>query len=294
MEFAALTAHVPEIPLKPGLYVTATPIGNAGDLTVRALQVLKSCDQILCEDTRVTAKLLALYGLKKPLHAYHEHNGARERPRILAAISEGKALALVSDAGMPLISDPGLPLLAAVREAGQVVEVLPGANAALTGLCLSGLATDRFTFLGFLPAKEGGRKQAIRECAQIRGTLIFYESPKRLASSLASLAEILGDREAAVCRELTKKFEEIRRGGLAALAAHYEAAGAPRGEVVLVVEGADEAVGFDAAALDAALLKALAGARLKQAVEEVTALSGLPRKQVYDRALALKNQDLEP
>ena len=293
MDFARITDAVPEARLKAGLYVTATPIGNAADLTLRALQVLKSVDAILCEDTRVTAKLLALYGISKPLLAYHDRNGERMRPQILADLEAGKALALVSDAGLPLISDPGFPLLRAVRDHGHRVEVLPGANAALTGLVQSGLGTDRFFFGGFLPSKAKARQDTLREISTIRGTLIFYESPKRLATVLGDIAAALGDRDVAVTRELTKKFEEIRCGKPKALAELYEQEGAPRGEVVLVIGPPADRPEMDEAALLVALEEAMQTRRLKEAVADVTALSGLPRKQVYDLALKLKRRGTE-
>lgn len=288
LDLPKITQAVPQTKLAPGLYVTPTPIGNAGDLTLRALLVLKSCDEILCEDTRVTSKLLSLYGIAKPLTAYHDRNGERIRPRVLQKLEEEKALALVSDAGLPLISDPGFPLLKAVRAAGHNIEILPGANALLTGLAHSGLAPDRFFFGGFLPSKKGARVKELSELGDIRGTLIFYESPKRLAAVLGDVAEALGNREVAVCRELTKKFEEVRRDKAEALAQVYAEEGAPKGEVVLVIAPPEERVSFDDGQLEMALLEAMADMRLKEAVAEITELSGLPRKRVYDMALALK------
>ena len=214
-----------------GLYLVATPIGNTGDITVRALELLKSCDAIACEDTRVTAKLLTRFGIRTPMLPYHEHNAAQMRPQLLARLAAGQVLALVSDAGTPLISDPGYKLVRACIEAGVAVTALPGANALLTALQLSGLPSDRFLFCGFLPNKTAARRAAIAELAAVPATLVMYESAQRLAGLLADLAEELGPRPAAMARELTKLFEEVRRGSLPELAAHYAAAGPPKGEV---------------------------------------------------------------
>ena len=273
----------------PGLYLVATPIGNTGDITLRALEVLKSADLIACEDTRVTAKLLNRFGIHAYTQPYHEHNAAAMRPKLLERLREGQVVALVSDAGTPLISDPGYKLVQAVVEAGLAVTALPGANAVLTALQLSGLPTDRFLFLGFLPNKSAGRRAAIDQVAGLGATLVCYESAQRLAALLADLAETLGPRPAAVARELTKLFEEVRRGSLPELAAHYAAAGPPKGEVVVVIgpPADSEAETLDEAGLDAALRRALATSSLRDAVAEVARLSGQPRKTVYARALVL-------
>ena len=228
-------ARVAAPPLAPGLYVVATPIGNLGDVTLRALAILAAADAILAEDTRVSRTLLARYGIETPLSPYHEHNAAEARPRALRRIAEGQALALISDAGTPLVSDPGYKLVGEALAAGLAVTAAPGASAALAALCVAGLPTDRFFFEGFLPPKSAARRERINALARVPGTLVFYEAPSRLAETLADLATELGSRPAAVARELTKLHEEVRRGTLDALAAHYCAAGAPRGEIVVVV-----------------------------------------------------------
>jgi 16S rRNA (cytidine1402-2'-O)-methyltransferase len=274
--------------LAPGLYVTATPIGNARDITLRALDVLKGVDLIAAEDTRVTSKLLAIHGISKPLTAYNDHNAARERPRLLARLRDGARIALVSDAGTPLVSDPGFKL---VREAIQEklpVHALPGASAALTGLVLSGLPSDRFLFAGFLPSKAGERQSALEELKTIRATLIFFESGPRLAESLKQMAEVLGTRNAAVARELTKLHEELRRGTLAELAQSYENAPTPKGEVTLLVSP-PHAAQADMTAVDAALDAALEFMPLKPASEMIANLTGVSRKDVYARGLEKKN-----
>ena len=273
----------------PGLYLVATPIGNTGDITLRALETLKGADLIACEDTRVTAKLLTRFGIHAHAVPYHEHNAAAMRPRLLEKLREGQVVALVSDAGTPLISDPGYKLVQAVVEAGLPVTALPGANALLTALQLSALPTDRFLFLGFLPNKSAARRAAIEEVAGLGATLVCYESAQRLAALLADLAGALGPRPAAVARELTKLFEEVRRGTLPELAAHYAEAGPPKGEVVVVIgpPADSEAETLDEAGLDAALRQALAASSLRDAVATVARLSGQPRKAVYARALAL-------
>jgi 16S rRNA (cytidine1402-2'-O)-methyltransferase len=280
-------------PLAPGLYVVATPIGNLSDITLRALDVLAGADLVLCEDTRVTAKLLGRYAIKASLQAYYDHNAETVRPRVLARLAEGAAVALVSDAGTPLVSDPGYKLVVAATEAGHRVFPVPGASAVLAALVAAGLPSDRFFFEGFLPAKAGERRTRIAELAAIPATLVLYESGPRLAASLADLAAELGDRPAAVCRELTKLFEEVRRAGLDQLAAHYSEAAPPRGEIVIVVgpPGEKPIAGEE---LDARLEVALASATLKDAVARVTAETGLKRNAVYARALALAGKRAKP
>lgn len=226
--------------LAPGLYVVATPIGNAADITLRALSVLREVDAIACEDSRVTAKLLARHDIRAKLMAYHEHNAARVRPQILARLAAGGRIALVSDAGTPLVSDPGYKLVRGCIEAGIPVVPLPGPSAPLAALVLSGLPSDRFLFAGFLPAKAAARRKIFSELAAVPATLLFFESAQRLSESLADMADVLGDRPAAVAREITKLFEECRRGSLAELAAHYRDAGPPKGEIVVVCGGATE------------------------------------------------------
>ena len=281
-------AAIERISLASGLYVVATPIGHLGDVTLRALATLNSADLVLCEDTRVTRKLLDRYGLTPRLLAYHEHNAASVRPKILAELKAGRAVALVSDAGTPLISDPGYKLVAEALDAGFRVYPVPGASALLAALVSAGLPTDRFFFEGFLPAKAGQRKNRIAELKTIPSTLLFYETGPRLAESLRDLADVLGARMAAVCRELTKVFEETRRGTLGDLASHYEASGAPKGEIVIVVSSPDPATtNVSAEELDEKLLRALKRGSLKDAVAEVTEQTGMKRREIYARALAL-------
>jgi 16S rRNA (cytidine1402-2'-O)-methyltransferase len=274
--------------LPAGLYVTATPIGNAADITLRALEVLKSCDLIAAEDTRVTAKLLAIHGIAKPLAAYNDHNAARERPKLLAKMRQGARIALVSDAGTPLVSDPGFKLVREAIAEGLPVHALPGASAVLTGLALAGLPTDRFLFAGFLPAKQGMRQSALRGLKDLRATLVFFESPQRLSETLGDMAEIFGTRTAAVAREMTKLHEDVRRGLLRELAAHYENAGAPRGEVTLIVSPPHD-IEADTARIDSALDKALAFMPVRPAVDLVADMLDAPRRVVYARALEKKN-----
>ncbi|HTT96438.1 MAG TPA: 16S rRNA (cytidine(1402)-2'-O)-methyltransferase [Rhizomicrobium sp.] len=274
--------------LAPGLYVTATPIGNAADITLRALKVLAGCDQVAAEDTRVSAKLLAIHGISKPLTAYNDHNAVRERPKLIAQLRQGARIALISDAGTPLISDPGFKLVREVIAEGLPVHAIPGASAVLTGLALAGLPTDRFFFAGFLPARSGERKTALAELKAIRATLVFFESAQRLAESLADMVEVFGIRTGAVTRELTKLHEEVRRGLLSDLLAHYEKAGAPKGEVTLIVSPPHE-VQADMGRIDSALDKALAFMPVRAAVDLVSEMLEAPRKIVYDRALEKKN-----
>ncbi|HYL50125.1 MAG TPA: 16S rRNA (cytidine(1402)-2'-O)-methyltransferase [Stellaceae bacterium] len=273
--------------LAPGLYLVATPIGNLADVTLRALDVLRVADAVLCEDTRVTAKLLARYGIAAVTQPYHDHNAERVRPAVLARLKAGAVLALVSDAGTPLVSDPGYKLVRAALADGIAVTVVPGASAALTALLGSGLPPDRFLFAGFLPPKAAARRRALEEIKDIAATLIFYESAPRLAESLADMAAILGPRPAAVARELTKLHEEVRRDDLASLAAHYHVAGPPKGELVLVVGPPAPAAATDTE-IDRALGAALVHKSLREAVDDVAAATGARRRQVYARALALK------
>lgn len=276
-------------PLEAGLYVVATPIGNLRDITLRALDILAAAHRVYAEDTRVAMKLMDAYGLKPRLGAYHEHNAEAMRETILSALEKGESVALISDAGTPLISDPGFKLARAVIDAGHRVFPIPGASALLAGLVVSGLPTDRFLFAGFLPPKQGARRAAISEVADADATLIFYETGPRLAESLADMAEVLGSRPAVVARELTKLFEEARRAPLGELAAHYAGAGAPKGEIVVIV-GPPEAKGeVSDAALDAFLLRALSRG-VKEAASEAARDLGVPRKRAYARALELKDR----
>ncbi|MCB1488133.1 MAG: 16S rRNA (cytidine(1402)-2'-O)-methyltransferase [Bauldia sp.] len=279
-------------PIEPGLHVVATPIGNLGDMTLRGLGTLAAADLIACEDTRVTRILLDRYAISRPLIAYHEHNAAAQRPRILAELAAGKAVALVSDAGTPLISDPGYRLAAAVIEAGFAVIPVPGASAMLAALVASGLPTDAFYFAGFLPQKQGPRQKRLAALKTVPGSLVVYESPRRLAACLADMAAVLGgDRSAAVARELTKTFEEMRRGTLAGLAAEYEGEETPKGEIVVVVGPPGEDAAPDAADIDELLAGLLETGSVRSAADEAAALTGLPRRDLYQRALALKNRD---
>ncbi len=282
-------AEPPVGPLAPGLYLVATPIGNARDITLRALDTLRAARIIAAEDTRVTGKLLQRYGIATPLMPYHDHNAAEMRPRILARLAQGEAVALVSDAGMPLISDPGYKLVRAVVEAGHGVTAVPGASAALTGLVLSGLPTDRFLFAGFLDAKGGPRRRALAELAAVPATLVLFEAGPRLAESLADMAAVLGDRPVAVARELTKKFEEVRRGRLAGLAAAYGGEPPPKGELVVVI-GPPEAAAAPVS-MDALLAEALGRMSVRDAADTVAAATGQPRRVVYARALALARRE---
>ncbi|HEY3918541.1 MAG TPA: 16S rRNA (cytidine(1402)-2'-O)-methyltransferase [Stellaceae bacterium] len=274
----------------PGLYLVATPIGHLRDVSLRALDLLAAADLVACEDTRVTEKLMARYGLKAPRLAYHEHNAERMRPLLIERLKAGAVVALVSDAGTPLVSDPGFKLVRAAVAEGIAVTALPGPSAALAALVLSGLPSDRFLFQGFLPPKAAARRRVLGEIAGLSATLVFFETAPRLAAALADMAAVLGDRPAAVARELTKLYEEIRRGSLAELAAHYTEAGAPKGELAIVVGGASAealraAVTSDA--LDAALDAALATMSVKDASAAVAAATGRPRREVYQRALIL-------
>ncbi len=268
-----------------GLYLVATPIGNLGDITLRALEVLAGCDVIACEDSRVTRKLAERYGIATPLTPYHEHNATEARPKLLARLAAGQAVALVSDAGTPLISDPGYKLVRAAAEAGHPVTALPGASALLAGLTLSGLPTDRFYFEGFLPAKQAARQKRIAALGGIPATLVLFESGPRLPAALADLAAGLGARAATVCRELTKLHEEVRRGDLATLARDYAEGRETRGEIVIVVAPPQEQDGE--VDVDALLRGALTRVSLKDAVGEVALATGQPRRAVYQRALEL-------
>ncbi len=273
--------------LEPGLHVVATPIGNLRDITIRAIETLAAADLVACEDTRVTRRLVDHFGLDVKLAPYHEHNAAEMRPKILARLAAGQAVALVSDAGTPLVSDPGFKLVEAAREAGLPVIPVPGPSAPLAALAAAGLPTDAFFFDGFLPVKTAGRRQRARTLAGIPGTLIFFESGPRLAASLADLAAELGPRAAAVCRELTKAHEEVRRGTLADLAAHYAGAADPKGEIVVLVGPPGPAPAPAADDVDAMLRTALGEVSVKDAAARVAEATGLPRRELYQRALAL-------
>ena len=279
-------------PLAPGLHIVATPIGNLRDISFRALATLAAADAILAEDTRTSKTLLAHYGISTPLLPYHEHNAAQMRPKVLAKLREGGKLALISDAGTPLVSDPGYKLVAELVAEGLPVTGIPGPSAVLAALVLAGLPTDRFFFEGFLPPKSGGRRTRLTELAAIPGTLVFFESPRRLAEMLADAAAVLGARRGAVARELTKFYETVRRGTLPELAAHYESEEEARGEIVVIIgpPGAADLVTSDEA-IDERLRAAMAKVSLKEAVAQVAAETGQPRRKVYARALELTRDD---
>jgi 16S rRNA (cytidine1402-2'-O)-methyltransferase len=272
--------------LSAGLYIVATPIGNLSDMSPRAADMLREADVIAVEDSRVTAKLLAHLSLKKPMIPYHDHNADRVRPELLARM-QSEAVALVSDAGTPLISDPGYKLVRDARAAGIPVTTAPGPCAAVAALTLAGLPTDRFLFLGFLPVKAAARETVLREIADVRATLILYESGPRLGATLQALADVLGERDAAVVREITKKFEEIATGTLGTLVERYREA-PPKGEIVIVVAPPGERAVPEEADIDAALREAMARLSPSRAAAEVAEKLGAPRRQVYERALALK------
>ena len=273
-------------PLSPGLYIVATPIGNLGDLSPRAADVLARADVLAVEDSRVTAGLLRHIGVKRPMLPYHDHNAEGVRPGLVERMTR-EAVALVSDAGTPLISDPGYKLVRAARAAGHLVVTIPGPCAAIAALTLAGLPTDRFLFLGFLPPKAKARADAVAEIAGVRATLVLYESGPRLAACLMALADGLGDREAAVTREISKRFEEAVTGTLSTLATRYADA-PPRGEIAIVVSPPGEAVAASEKDADTALTEALTRLPASQAAGEVAKRLGLDRKALYARALAMK------
>jgi 16S rRNA (cytidine1402-2'-O)-methyltransferase len=276
-------------PLPPGLYVVATPIGNLADISLRAVAALFRADVLYCEDTRHSRILLAHYGIARATRPYHEHNAERERPRVLAELAAGKSVALVSDAGTPLISDPGYKLVREAIAAGRAVTSLPGASAVLTALASSGLATDTFLFAGFLPPKQKARQTRLAELKSVPATLVFFEAPSRLADSLSDIAAVLGAREAAVARELTKLYEEIRRGTPAELA-RWAAEAPPRGEMVVLV-GPPVAEAVTDEAIIARLTILLGHMSLSDAARSVAQELDVPRGRAYDLALALKGND---
>ncbi len=275
--------------LDPGLYIVATPIGNLRDITLRAIDTLRAADEILAEDTRVARRLMDAHDIRAKVTPYHDHNGAKRRPEVLQKLSEGAVIAQISDAGTPMVSDPGWKLAREALEAGYRVIPLPGASALLAGLVASGLASDRFMFCGFLPPKSVARQREFKELAAVPATLVFYESGPRLSDCLQDAAETLGaEREAAVCRELTKLFEETRRGSLQSLADHYAENGPPKGEIVVLI-GPPVKTQADEETIDSALRQALETQSVKQAAAEIADMFALPKRQVYQRALALKD-----
>jgi 16S rRNA (cytidine1402-2'-O)-methyltransferase len=284
----SIDAHRITVPkAAPGLHLVATPIGNLGDVTLRALQTLAGVDVIACEDTRITRRLTERYAIAAQLKQYHEHNAEAARPRILEALAAGGSVALVSDAGTPLISDPGFKLVREVCAAGHAVHALPGPSSVLAALSVAALPTDRFFFEGFLPAKSAARRSRLAELARIDATLVMFESGNRMQDTLTDLAGIMGDRDAAVCRELTKLHEEVRRAPLAELARQADAP-ETRGEFVLVIgPPAADAEVLTSKALDDLLREQLSAHSVKDAVAHAVALSGRPRREVYARALEL-------
>ncbi|WP_439547085.1 16S rRNA (cytidine(1402)-2'-O)-methyltransferase [Sandarakinorhabdus sp.] len=273
--------------LAPGLYIVATPIGNLGDMTARAVRVLASASLIACEDTRVTGRLLNHFAITTRMQPYHDHNAASVRPGLIARAAV-EPVALVSDAGTPLISDPGYKLVADARDAGVTVVAVPGACAAIAALSIAGLPTDRFLFAGFLPAKDKAKRDAIAELANVPATLVFYESGPRLAATLLALHDGLGDRPAGVGRELTKRYEEMVTGPLSELAARWADA-PPRGEIVVLVGPPLPAAAATADDLDSALHAALATMKVKDAARTVAEALGVSKTEAYARALVLKN-----
>lgn len=279
--------------LDPGLYFVATPIGTARDITLRALDILLSADVLAAEDTRSLRRLMELHSIPlgdRPLIAYHDHNGARIRPKLLAELASGRSVAYASEAGMPLIADPGFALSLAVQEAGHPVTCAPGASALTTALALAGQPTDRFLFEGFLPNAKGQRKTALTRLSSLDATLVFYESPKRLAAMLADCSEILGaNRPATVCRELTKKFEEVQRGSISELASVFGSRPA-KGEIVVVI-GRPVAVEVTDEALKSALVGEILSNGVKTASESVSRRFGVPRRRVYQLALTMERDE---
>ncbi|MCK5518155.1 MAG: 16S rRNA (cytidine(1402)-2'-O)-methyltransferase [Alphaproteobacteria bacterium] len=280
--------------LPSGLYIIATPIGNMEDITLRALEILRKIDILACEDTRVTGKLTTVYDLPVRKIPYHDHNAEEMRPRLIAMLKEGKRVGLISDAGMPLISDPGYKLVEQCAAENIPMTCIPGATASITALVLSGLATDKFMFAGFLSSKTSARRTALSEIKSVPTTLIFYETSPRLTKSLDDMLAILGDRPAAVARELTKKFEEVKRGSLSKLVKHYKTHGNPKGEIVIVVSAAcaDQAEIWTKEKTDKLLLDMIDkhGMSVRDASAFIAAKSGIKKRDVYQRALILQQR----
>jgi 16S rRNA (cytidine1402-2'-O)-methyltransferase len=275
-------------PLAAGLYLVSTPIGNLADITLRALSVLARADAIYCEDTRHSRALMAHYAIRAPLHPYHEHNAEAQRPRVLAELGDGKRIALISDAGTPLVSDPGFKLVREALALGHGVFAIPGPSAVLAALSVAGLATDSFHFAGFLPPRSAARQVRIAGLKALPGTLVLFESPARLAESLADLAELLGDRPAAVARELTKLHEETVRGSLRELAADFGNRSNLKGEVVILV-GPGSADAVDDATIELRLTAALEHMPLREAARAIADALGVPKGRVYDIGLRVKD-----
>ncbi len=276
--------------LPAGLYLVATPIGNLADITLRALDVLKKAHSVACEDTRVTAKLFSHYGISAPMLPYHEHNAGQMRPRILDELRAGRVVALVSDAGTPLISDPGYKLVQEARAEGLAVYPIPGASSVTAALCASGLPTNRFLFAGFLPTKVSARDTAIAELAEVRATLVLFESARRLPEALEALAKHMPERDAVIAREITKLFEEFRQGTVAQLHAHYMQAGEPKGEVVILIAPPEEKIAAYDADAEHMLMQALQSMSVREAATQVAKETGLSRNELYTHALELRGK----
>ncbi|MDQ2632642.1 MAG: 16S rRNA (cytidine(1402)-2'-O)-methyltransferase [Pseudomonadota bacterium] len=281
-------AEIAARPLEPALYLVATPIGNLGDITLRALETLTGADLLACEDTRVTRVLLDRYGIRQRPVAYHEHNAGEAGPKLIAALAEGKSVALVSDAGTPLVSDPGFRLVEQALAAGIKVVPIPGPSAVLAALTASGLPSDAFLFAGFLPVKDGQKRTRLGELAAVPATLVFFESPRRVAETLDVMAEVLGDRRAAIGRELTKTFEEMRTGTLGELAAHYAEASTPKGEIVICV-GPPPEKAESAEDVDRLLASLAAEMPASKAAAEAARMTGQTKQALYRRLLELKD-----
>jgi 16S rRNA (cytidine1402-2'-O)-methyltransferase len=286
--FVVGQAEIAARPLEQALYLVATPIGNLGDITLRALETLAAADVLACEDTRVTRVLLERYGMRRRTTAYHEHNAAEAGPRLLEALAAGRSVALVSDAGTPLVSDPGFRLVGEALKAGVRVVPIPGPSAVLAALTASGLPSDTFLFAGFLPVKDGQRRTRLEELKAVPATLVFFESPRRLADTLAAMAEVLGDRAAAVGRELTKTFEEMRTGSLPELAENYAAADTPKGEIVVCVAPPAEREAADAGEVDRLLLALAAEMPASKAAAEAARMTGARKPDLYRRLMELR------
>ncbi|MGB3812838.1 MAG: 16S rRNA (cytidine(1402)-2'-O)-methyltransferase [Shinella sp.] len=290
--FRLHNAVIPARPLEPALYLVATPIGNLSDITLRALETLAGADVLACEDTRVTRVLLDRYGIVNRPYAYHEYNADDVGPRLIAALDAGKSVALVSDAGTPLVSDPGYRLALLAIAAGHRVVPIPGASAPLAALVGSGLPNDAFFFAGFLPSKDKARRDRLAELSAVPATLMFFESPHRIAATVVAAADVLGEaRPACVCRELTKTFEEFRRGSLGELAAHYGDGHTVKGEIVFVIGPPGEAAAPDAADVDRLLAMLVKDMSAGKAATEAARQTGLPRRDLYQRLIDLKGGD---
>jgi len=289
--FVVGQAVIPARPLENALYLVATPIGNLGDVTLRALETLAAADVLACEDTRVTRILLGRYGIRQRPVAYHEHNARAAGPRLIAALDAGQSVALASDAGTPLVSDPGHRLVGQALEAGIRVIPVPGPSAVLAALTASGLPTDAFFFAGFLPPREGQLRSRLDSLRTVPATLVFFESPRRLAAALAAMAAILGDRPAAVAREMTKAFEEVGRGSLEVLAERWRDAPAPKGEVVVCVGPPPEKGAGEAFDIDRLLLSLAAEMPASKAAAEAARMTGQPKPELYRRLTELKDAE---